>query len=51
MPLSPSLLIPAGGELDESMCSVDVGDADSLSLDDPTPRVIKDHPLPDVEGF
>ena len=27
---------------------VDV-DADSVSLDDPTPRVVKDKPLPDVD--
>lgn len=51
MPLSSSLLISVGVQVDQSMCSISAGDTDSLSLDDPTPRVVKDQPLPNVENF
>ena len=35
--------------MDQSICSIVAIDADSVSLDDPTPRVVKDKPLPDVD--
>ena len=49
MSLSSGLLTPAAAEMNQSICSVVAVDADSVSLDDPTPRVVKDKPMPDVE--
>ena len=51
MPLSSNSLSLVGVQNRQPICPGDAGYAGGRSLDDPTPRVIKDQSLPVVQRF